>query len=671
MFVFNNTYNVFKEKYYLIMLLFFVWLVPALYGQTETSTDAYKSKADSLLTKSVKHLRNGEYDLALNFGEESLAILSNTENYKAIADNYNHIATIHFYKSQFRKALDAFENSKSFYEKADFKNGIATSTNNIGAIYYSLGNYSKAIDNYKAAIKIHEALKNETQIAGTTQNIGNIYYVLNDYVNAKIYYDKAEQSHEKTNNLQALALVKSSLGRIHLKEENYGTALSYFNTSLKLAKESNNRQVQAEVLFNIGKLYQYKHNETKSIDYFKQSISIADEIGNDLQKSTSLVALGTIYLNFNNKNTAITNCNDGLLLAEELNVISIQEEACKCLYQAYKEIKNPSKALLFNEKMYVLRDSLNIKQTSDKILNMKFEKEMLLDSIANVEKQHKAELEHQRIVQKKEKQRNIFIIAGCFVFIIAIGIFSRLRLVKKSKSILQVEKDRSEHLLHNILPEEVADELKEKGYVNAQNFDSASILFTDFKSFTETASQLSPQELVEEINVYFKAFDEIIERYQIEKIKTIGDAYMAAGGLPKPDKNAVKKTIMAAIEMQLFVAKRKLEKRAAFDMRVGIHVGPIVAGIVGVKKFQYDIWGDTVNIASRMESNGTVGKVNISNDTYQLIKSDSDLIFEYRGKIKVKGKGELDMYFVDKAQKLTPEKLSVRSNPEKNLEKVI
>jgi class 3 adenylate cyclase len=670
MFVFNNTYNVFKERYYLIVLLFFVWTIPTLHGQTETNTDAYKSKADTLYSKSIKHLRSGEYDLALNFAEESLTVLSATENYKGIGDIHNQIATIHFYKSEFRQALAAFQNSKASYEKADFKNGIATSTNNIGAIYYSMGNYSKAIDNYKAAIKIHEELENDMQIAGTTQNIGNIYYVLNDYVNAKIYYDKAEKSHEKANNLQALALVKSSLGRIHLKEENYGTALTYFNTSLKLAKESNNKQVQSEVLFNIGTLYQNKHNEAKSIQYFEESVAIAAEIGNNLQKSTSLVALGNVYLTSNKKSAAIKNCNAGFLLAEQLNVISIQEDACKCLYEAYKATNNPAKALLYNEKMYVFRDSLNIKQTSDKILNMKYEKEMLLDSIANVEKQRMAELAHQKVVQKKEKQRNIFIIAGLFAFIIAIGIFGRLRLVKQSKSRLQIEKDRSEHLLHNILPEEVADELKEKGYVNAQDFDTASILFTDFKSFTETASLLSPQELVEEINVYFKAFDEVIERYQIEKIKTIGDAYMAAGGLPKPDKNAVKNTILAAIDMQLFVAKRKLEKKAAFDMRVGIHVGPIVAGIVGVKKFQYDIWGDTVNIASRMESNGAVGKVNISNDTYQLIKDEADFIFEYRGKIDVKGKGELDMYFVDKAQKYTPVQAPARTNPEKNLEKV-
>ena len=404
------------------------------------------------------------------------------------------------------------------------------------------------------------------------------------------------------------------------------------------------------MLFNLGKLYEAKINIPKSVAYYTQSLNISKEIKSNLHESSSLIALGGIQLKLNKKNQAIKNCKRGLELAEKLNTISIQEEACKCLYNAYKSISQSNKALFYNEQMHILKDSLNLKQTADKVLNMEFEKEMLLDSIAHVEKERKAELIHQRIVENKEKQRNIFIIAGCFVLIVAIGVLSRLNFVKKSKERLQIEKDRSERLLLNILPEEIAEELKEKGFVDAQDFETASILFTDFKSFTETASRLTPQELVEEINVCFKAFDNIMETYNIEKIKTIGDAYMAAGGLPKPDANGVKNTILAAIDMQIFVKKRKkendLRNKPAFEMRVGIHVGPIVAGIVGVKKFQYDIWGDTVNTASRMESNSEVGKVNISHDTYLLAKNEEDLIFEYRGKVAAKGKGDLEMYFV-------------------------
>ncbi|WP_259134167.1 adenylate/guanylate cyclase domain-containing protein [Chryseobacterium ginsenosidimutans] len=187
--------------------------------------------------------------------------------------------------------------------------------------------------------------------------------------------------------------------------------------------------------------------------------------------------------------------------------------------------------------------------------------------------------------------------------------------------------------------------------MNARDFNLVSILFTDFKSFTQTAEKMSPQSLVEEINVCFKAFDLISEKYKIEKIKTIGDSYMAAGGIPKPDKDALKNIVLAGLEMQRFMEKRQDENREteipAFEMRLGIHAGPIVAGIVGVKKFQYDVWGDTVNTASRIESNGMVGKVNISESLYHLIKNEDCFSFEYRGNIQAKGKGELKMYFVE------------------------
>jgi len=232
-------------------------------------------------------------------------------------------------------------------------------------------------------------------------------------------------------------------------------------------------------------------------------------------------------------------------------------------------------------------------------------------------------------------------------------------MVVERTSQLTLEKQKSDALLRNILPEEIAAELKEKGRAEARNFDVVSILFTDFKGFTEQSTTMTANALVHELNTCFEAFDNIMEKYGIEKIKTIGDAYMAAGGLPVPTADSVKNTVLAALEMQAFIVNRKANfdaqisspsgrpEGASFEMRVGIHTGPVVAGIVGVKKFQYDIWGDTVNTASRMESSGEVGKVNISKATYELLKDDPQFTFENRGKIEAKGKGEVEMLFVN------------------------
>ena len=211
------------------------------------------------------------------------------------------------------------------------------------------------------------------------------------------------------------------------------------------------------------------------------------------------------------------------------------------------------------------------------------------------------------------------------------------------------EKRRSEELLLNILPEAVAEELKLNGKAQAKYIDQVSVLFTDFKGFTALSQVLSPEELVQDLHECFSKFDAICEKYSIEKIKTIGDAYMAAGGLPSPNTTHAEDALKAALEMVLVVEETKARKMAVnrpfFEIRIGINTGPVVAGIVGLNKFAYDIWGDTVNTASRMESSGQLGEVNISRSTYDILKENSKFTFESRGKVKAKGKGNIEMYF--------------------------
>ncbi len=210
------------------------------------------------------------------------------------------------------------------------------------------------------------------------------------------------------------------------------------------------------------------------------------------------------------------------------------------------------------------------------------------------------------------------------------------------------EKKKSDDLLLNILPAEVAEELKEKGSTDAKQFDEVTVMFTDFKGFTSISEKLSAKELVAEIDYCFKGFDNIIHKYGIEKIKTIGDSYMAVGGLPVTNKTHAKDVVNAALEIAQFMENHKQQRikegKEIFEMRIGINTGPVVAGIVGIKKFAYDIWGDTVNLASRMESSGEPGKINISGSTYSLVKNN--FTCTYRGKIQAKNKGEVDMYFV-------------------------
>jgi PAS domain S-box-containing protein len=222
--------------------------------------------------------------------------------------------------------------------------------------------------------------------------------------------------------------------------------------------------------------------------------------------------------------------------------------------------------------------------------------------------------------------------------------------INQQKMIIEEEQEKSEKLLLNILPFEVAKQLKSKGRAGTRQYKLVTVLFTDFKGFSNISKTLDPKDLVSILDSYFAKFDEITGAHYIEKIKTIGDAYMCAGGLPLSNKSNPIDAVLAGLEIQYYMNtlndSKVLNNLPVWELRLGIHSGPVVAGVVGKKRFAYDIWGDTVNIASRMEQSGHVGWVNISGATYEYIKDFFDC--DYRGKIETKNLGKIDMYFVNR-----------------------
>lgn len=283
------------------------------------------------------------------------------------------------------------------------------------------------------------------------------------------------------------------------------------------------------------------------------------------------------------------------------------------------------------------------------------EKQRQEDSIRILKKDQ--ELTDLDLKAQKAKNNLYIIIAAVSLSLLTIiavlfaGRQKTMRELAEKNKVIQEEKKRSDELLLNILPEEVMHELKAHGKTQARNYSNATVLFADIKEFTKISERLSPDELIEALDAYFERFDHVIAKYGIEKIKTIGDAYVCAGGVPSKNEVSAHTMVKAALEFMGEVDKLREERGKlglqTFEFRIGMHTGQLIAGVVGIRKFAYDIWGDTVNMAARMQQESEVGKINISGATYDLVKDKFACV--YRGKHEAKNKGEIDMYFVEKA----------------------
>lgn len=568
--------------------------------------------------------------------------LSRKINYlKGAAYALKYIGIAYYYQGNYIESLNTWQKSLAVFDSINDRVGMANIQSNIGAIYYNEGDYTSALDYYLKSLTTSEEIKDTLRIVTALTNIGAVY---NDkpatHDKALGYSLRALKLSEAIGAMDAVATTSLNIGEIYLFRKQNAQALEYFQKSLDAMKGTDGT---VYTMVSIAKVYTSEGQYDKALSYLDEALSIADQLNAIPNKTHALVAKAEIFHLQKKEQKALSLYKEAVQYAKSINAFIDLGKAYQGLDDIYKKTQNFDSAYKYQTLFIGVRDSLyNIetdKLLSDQMFNFQMEK-----------KQREIDLlkENQELVDQDLRKQKIIrnLVTAGFVSVI---IFLVVVVLQKKR--ISREKVRSENLLLNILPYEIAEELKEQGKSDARDFDQVTVIFTDFKEFTGLSERMTAKELVEEINFYFMAFDRIVTKYKVEKIKTIGDAYMAAGGLPVPNKDSVKNVVMAAIEMQQVVVEKQADQTdqlsALFNMRIGIHTGPVVAGIVGVKKFQYDIWGDTVNTASRMESAGDVGRVNISGSTYEQIKNYPEFTFEYRGKVEAKGKGKLDMYFVD------------------------
>lgn len=617
------------------------------------SKDIKKHMAKARNSQGISFHMKSDFSKALEYFERSLKNYEDMNDKDGINRSLTNIGLIYQSQGDYLKALSNFTRSSKAFEELGDKESLSNLMNYIGTIYDYQSDFPMALLYYQKSLKIKEEIGDIKGINYTLNNIGGLYFQQGDFTKALEYYQRCLTQLKEIDERYGIAMILNNIGSCYQEQEDYQKALEYFQRSLKLNEELGNKQSMSLALRNTGTIYKNQNDFSKALEYYQRCLKIQEEIGDQSETGRTLHILGVLYHSDGQYEKSIRFCQQSLKIAQKLGSALHEKDACQCLYEAYKAIGKGNEAIKYMDLLRMAEDSLHAEETVKKLQQMEFQNQVQADSLIQVEKELKVEMAHQAEVRKKNKNKNVAIGVGAFFLLLSSGFYGRWRYVKKSKAIIEKEKDRSDNLLLNILPSEIAEELKTYGKADARDFDNVSILFTDFKGFTQVSEKLTAKELIEEINICFKAFDHICEAHGVEKIKTIGDAYMAAGGLPIPSEDSIKNTVLAALEMQAFIANRIIEKdklnEMSFKMRLGIHTGPVVAGIVGVKKFQYDIWGDTVNTAARMESSGEIGKVNISEDTYAALKDDPEFTFESRGKIQAKGKGEIEMYFVSKA----------------------
>ncbi len=608
-------------KKYLLFVLLICLTTSHLYGQDQRIADSLKPiyQADTLVGIDKLELLR---DLSFHEGKD----LKKAEGYSQELIEY--------------AAASDHEDSQTYLYRGYRNKGYALEAQ--GKMYEALKSY---FDAHRAAKKVGY-LEGE---ALTTWTIAGIISGLGDNYIAQDYYQQSISDWEKLGDSLYLCMALFNSGDALLNSNELDKAkvnLTRAQDILNDLKKKNDPEVvdqlnliETYIQGDLGIYYAETGDSNAGQRLLKSAISRLEPIMDYEGISEFQLALSEILI------------SEGQFDEASILVNSSLEHATK---QQRKKIIGKANGLLADlaefegdtEKALNHRNISN--SINEELQQMRQQSRQHIYSLA--QQQFDSENEILRGEQKIDRQRTMIILTAAVLLLLAllaVGLFGRYRYIRNTNRIISEEKKRSDGLLLNILPKDTAEELISHGHVKAKKYNSVTVMFTDFLGFTRYADDLPPEELVKAVDYYFSRFDQIIERHGLEKIKTVGDAYLCAGGLPDPSIDHPERIIRAAFDIIDLVKKAKYDENdlTRFDVRIGISTGPVVAGVVGSMKFAYDIWGDTVNCASRMETNSEPMRINVSQYTFELVKDKFD--FTPRGEIEVKNKGKMRMYFAE------------------------
>jgi class 3 adenylate cyclase/Flp pilus assembly protein TadD len=607
-------------------------------------------QADSLEIRALlgqfNRLRGSNPDSAIYVSRKAMELAGQLGFEAAKAEGLKNIGIINFDKGSYQEALDYFNQSLAVYEMETDTVGISNLQNNIGSVYQTIGDNPRALEFFINSLRNGEKVEDTLRMGTAYLNIGTVYSRdKNTYPEAEENYQRSIDLFEKIGYDIGVAVANINFGELYLFQEQPRKALPVLRKALNGFKEIG--LDPSPPLNFMGQAYLKDGQLELARQLYEEALRIAREKNNISEETKALIGLGKTAIENRRYAEGVNHLKKGLELANETKVGYDLAAIYENLSEAYVALNDYRNAYAAQREYSSVQDSIRSNDYETQMGNLRVQ-----FGLENAERENellKAQnnLNALQIEKDARAKQLLYVILGLFVAIIA-GFIFQFFYVRRSNRRLAFERNRSEQILLNILPKETADELKEHGFIKAKEFEQITVLFTDFKAFSLIAERISADKLVKSVDYYFKNFDAITERHHLEKIKTIGDAYMCAGGIPSANSTHARDAMKAALEILQFVKDTELDPPPGiypFKIRLGMNSVPVVAGVVGTRKFAYDIWGNTVNIAARMESGSIAGRINVSENTYKLLKDEFE--FTYRGEMEVKNGKVLKMYFAE------------------------
>lgn len=631
---------------------------------------AKKSKHNGLLIRSLKNIGGifsdyNQYNRAAKYYLKAAELGEQFGEGISLAHTYKQLAVCYYYIADYEKAL--YFNQKAipiYFKNRDYKS-VGSLFNNIGVVFDVLGNKNEALNFYLNGLQIYRRINDSEGIATSLNNAGEIFRASQQLDSALFYYRSSQIISQSLHDTAGIIVSDLNIGLTFFALKNFDSAEYYLLESLKLAAIEPDDMQFVEIYIALGNTYFSKYRIKDAHHYFLNAYKIANQLQlPEMLKTASLGLSQTYGCLYDYKNAyyyseKYRSYADSLSKPELMQRLRKNEDAML--------IEKMKRDYQYRQREAAIRYQSKIKEQRYFIIAALVGLLFMLIIVyevyrnyKNKKKVHKQlEQKHAEILEQKQEiatqrdhlqQLNDQLFIQKEQIVIQKNELEQLNMeLSQQKDLISSEKTKSDSLLKNILPKKIAEELKERGKAKPHHYPAATVMFTDFVNFTQICKHLSPIELVNELDTYFAELDNIIEKHNLEKIKTIGDAYLCVGGLPEANKRNPIDVVLAAFEILDFIERiNELQRNLHFpvwQLRIGLHTGELVAGVVGKKKFAYDIWGETVNIASRMQTAGMPNKINISEATHQYIAPY--FLCQARGKILTKNLGEMDMYFVE------------------------